>query len=71
MAAVPLRFPPTPTPQQCTWVVRKQCRGVTGNQKTSTLLLGVPLEEPPPLPTREAGSSGGLEPGAGPTGLDR
>lgn len=41
------------------------------HRRTCTLLLEVPLEEPPPLPTREAGSSGGLEPGAGPTGLDR
>lgn len=37
---------------------------------SSFLLLEVTLEEPLPLPRREAGSSGGLEPVAGPTGLD-
>lgn len=69
MTAVPLRSLQPPTSQLCMWVRRKQ--RVTGTQRTSTLLLRVPLEEPLPLPTREAGSSGGLEPAAGPTGLDR
>lgn len=63
--------PSTLTPQSHMWVMGEQATGATGIQRTSTLLLEVPLEESPPLPTREAGHSGGLVPGAGPTGLDR